>query len=85
MTTHMDVIENGKHTGIDALTYDDGLVLRYRRDVGEWVGCWSGPSKVWEFANATFGRDDIRRERFDDALRAVYEFAVSVGEGKKGY
>jgi hypothetical protein len=85
MTTHMDVIENGKHTGIHTLTYDDGLVLRFRRDVGECFGCWSGPSKVWEFANGTFGQDDIRRERFDDALRAVYEFAVSVGEGKKGY
>ena len=85
MTTHADVIENGKITGIGALTYDDGLVLRYRRDAGEWVGCWSGPSKVWEFANGTFGRDDIRRARLDDALRAVYEFAVSVGEGKKGY
>ena len=89
MTTHADVVENGKLTGIMAITYDDGLVLRYRPDNADrekrWKGCWSGPSKVWAFANGTFGRDDIRRQNLPDALRAVYEFAASAGEGKKGY
>lgn len=88
MTTHA-IVDNGKLTGTRAITYDDGLVLRYRPHNADreqrWMGCWSGPSKVWAFANGTFGRDDIRRENLPAALRAVYEFAVSAGEGKKGY
>ena len=80
MTTHSDIAENGNLTGIRAIIYDDGLVLRYRPDNADreqrWMGCWSGPSKVWAFVNGTFGRDDIRRENLLDALRAVYEFAA---------